>query len=308
MYLSVQIGNDMLFSITFINKGGISLLKDEIIKLLMDFGSNLSRHEYNQYMPKLRDFLIPYILKEKGHVSNPENLFKHEFTRYDLIKSTEYYILTNDNVKSKSAIDDFLIALNRFFEEYLLEKYPNQNLLSVGRFTKLSLEVEDNLASQGNLLKEREAYPPIDENQFTYLIELLKAPSKDTLTSTQVRIITKLLLFYGFKFNRVINLSVNDFDHDKRTLNINCDRTSDGIIKLELPYSLYNDFTKQYNLRIHYNCEYNNLFITKTGAPITNAFISSFLNRARDSYFSRLKQEEVIRNPFTPTGLAKLQS
>ncbi|TBL77431.1 hypothetical protein [Paenibacillus thalictri] len=114
-------------------------------QLLRNFGINLTQYEFNQYIPKLRDYFFPFLLQEKKHVTDAGTLFKFELTRSDIVKSTEYYILKNEKVKSKSAIDDFLTALNCFFEEEIYEKYPNQNLMNIRPFNKLSSEIENRL-------------------------------------------------------------------------------------------------------------------------------------------------------------------
>lgn len=280
-------------------------MKEALSKLLREFGTDLSQHEYHQYMPKLRDFLVPYILKEKAHVADLDALFRHEFTRNDVIRSTEYYILNNRNVRSKSAIDDFLIALNRLFEELLNEKYPNQNLRNIQPFTKLSQEIEGRPDILSRQLKAREANPPIDEDQFKHLCNVLNSQTKESSTAMQVKVILKLLLLYGFKFNRIVELSIDDFDTEKRILAFKCDKCPDGKIKLELPYSLFQDLKRYYEERVKVKTTYSNLFLTSTNKPITNAFITTMLNKVKKTYYSKREVETLTKNPFTATGLSK---
>ncbi|WP_276322061.1 tyrosine-type recombinase/integrase [Paenibacillus thalictri] len=137
------------------------------------------------------------------------------------------------------------------------------------------------------------------------MVRLLAERSKDTFVSVQVKLIVKLLLLYGFKFNRIIELSLDAFDPEKRTLEISFKNGHNKQVFLELPYSLYKDMKTHYDIRTSYKSGNSNLFITRAGSLITNAFISDFLNKARTSYFSGSKQDEYLKNPFTPTGLAK---
>ncbi|MFF2885568.1 hypothetical protein [Paenibacillus sp. NPDC057967] len=280
-------------------------MKEALLKQLREFGADLSQHEHHQYMPKLRDFLVPYLLKEKAYVADIDTLFRHEFTRNDVVRSTEYYILSNPNVRSKSAIDDFLIALNRLFEELINERYPNQNLRNIQPFTKLSQEIEGRPDVLSRQLKAREANPPIDEDQFRFLYSELNSRTKETPIAMQVKLILKLLLLYGFKFNRIVELSLGDFDHERRLLNIQCDKCPDGEIKLELPYSLFQCLKRHYEQRIKVETTYSNLFLTSTNKPITNAFITTMLNKVKEKYYSRREVETLTKNPFTATGLSK---
>lgn len=275
--------------------------------MLLYFGSNLTPHEKHQYLPKLRDYLLPYILTQKKHALNIEALFKHEFTRNDVIKSCEYYVLNNNNVRSKSAIDDFLIALNRLFEETLNEKYPNQNLKNIQPFSKLSHEIEKSLEIQGRFLQDRETNPPIEEDQFEHLCNILESTSEKN-SSLQPKLIIKLILLYGFKFNRVSQFLIDDFDIEKRILKVKRNNSTQGEIKLELPYSLFLDFKKYYNHRIKNVTKNRNLFLTVNSTPVASSLITGLLDKARDSYYSKSQLEGLegqSKNPFTATGLSK---
>lgn len=42
-------------------------LKKELMQLINEFGSKLTEAQYNQYVPKLRDYLVPYIIESKNH-------------------------------------------------------------------------------------------------------------------------------------------------------------------------------------------------------------------------------------------------
>lgn len=195
-------------------------MRDNLIKIVNQFGSGLSKHEYNQYIPKLRDYFIEYLLINITTTSDIEKLFKFEFTRSHIIQSTEYYIIQNDNVTSKSAIDDFLIALNRFFDEIINIRYPNQNLITIRPFTNLNNEVEDSLLKKGIKLNERKANPPINENQYNFILKYMVKESSKSIKTQQVHIILKLLLLYGFSFDRIINLQKDSFCPETRTLEI----------------------------------------------------------------------------------------
>lgn len=104
------------------------IMRDELLKLIDTFGEGLTRYQYNQYVPKLRDYLVPYIeLNYRDY--NLKEIFQNEFTKTDIINSSVYYIEKNPNVQRISAIDDYLIALNRLFDELLFSKFPNPIIL-----------------------------------------------------------------------------------------------------------------------------------------------------------------------------------
>lgn len=285
-------------------------MENELMRLLDEFGEGLSKYEYNQYIPKLKHSFVDYIIKEKSNSINVENLFKFEFTRNDIIKSTEYYILNNENVKSKSAIDDFLIALNRFFEETINKYYINQNLIAIRPFTTLSKDIELELSNQETFLLDRQANPQINEDQYKYILEYIKNEDKLTIKTRQVHIIIKLLLLYGFSFDRIANIKKSDYCIEKKTLKIVYNKTPLRIIELEIPYSLRKEFESY--LEELKNTSYNNneyFFTTRNETKIAHDFPNDYLLGIKNSYFSKYKsdinEETLEKNPFTPTGLAK---
>nr|WP_302773394.1 tyrosine-type recombinase/integrase [Clostridium paraputrificum] len=278
-------------------------LKEDLFKLVVNnFGSNLSQYEYNQYVIKLRDYLLPYIEKNKSHCDNIEQLFKYEFTRQDIINSTIYYVENNENVICKSAIDDFLISLNRLFGETINEKYFNQILFNIQPFNCLSKDIESEIEKRGfKLLKDRESYPAISNKEYDLLIEYLRNMKCTKISSYQYKIITSLLLLYGFSFDRIININYNDYSMERGILKINCE-TENRFIELELPYNLKMLMKEFLDIRKNVNNQSNSMFITRTGNKISHGYLTDF--------FLKVKKEQNIevgnnRNSFTPTGLAK---
>ena len=52
-------------------------MENKLNELLDEFARKLTKAEENQYIPKLRDYLIPYILETKSTVTDIEKLFKY---------------------------------------------------------------------------------------------------------------------------------------------------------------------------------------------------------------------------------------
>jgi len=280
-------------------------MEAKLLGLIEEFGKGLTKYQYDQYVRKLRDYLVPY-LERKYCNSDLEMLFTNEFTRSDIIKSTLYYIEKNENVQRISAIDDFLIALNRFFVGLILTRYNNQNVRNLVPFAGLNNSINETLISRGIHLLEKETYPPIDENQYLYVIDYLKTPSGKRLRAYQAPIIIKLMLLYGFSHDRIADLKTSNYDIDRNILKVANPKDIRHEFNLELPYSLKFDFEKLFKFRLtkpKLNAKY--LFINENNNKIVNGFVKPLLDDIRDKFEN---DNEVIfdeRNPFTATGLQK---
>lgn len=277
-------------------------LKDEVFQLIVnDFGSRLSRYEYNQYVIKLRDYLLVYIEKNKMHCKDIEQLFRYEFTRSDIINSTIYYVENNANVKYKSAIDDFLIALNRLFEEIINKRYINNPSMGI-HFNSLSDSIEKEIEKRGvKELKERESFPAIRDKEYDLLVEYLKNMQCDKITTYQYKIIVSLLLLYGFSFDRIININYKDYSAERGILTIYYDENK-SYINLELPYNLKILMNEFIGVRKTFNTDCNALFITTNCNKISHGYLSEFLKKIKSAQNIEYSGS---RNSFTPTGLAK---
>lgn len=282
-------------------------MNSELFKLItLDFGKSLTTFEYNQYIPKLRDYFIGFIIERKSYCNNIETLFKDEFTRNDLVMSTVYYILNNQNVESKSAIDDFLIAINRFFDETVFNIYPNITLSRLKPFVSLAAEVEAELKRTNVQLKEREADPPINDQQFEFIINYIEKYDTNRIRSYQAKVVTKLLLLYGLSFARIAKMKLSDYNSLKRTLKINYQRSIERSIILEISYPLAKDFDDYLNARKQdVNLKSQLLFVTETNNKITNSVTQDLLSSIKDKYDEYMGITIQGKNPFTQTGLQK---
>lgn len=280
-------------------------MKEKLISIINEFGSLLTKEENYQYIPKLRDYLIPYIIETKGDNIDIDTIFKDEFTRSDIIKATMYYITENENVESLSAIDDYLIALNRLFDELLFNKYPNPTLMKYKPFTKLSNEIQENLKKQGVELKGRETNPTIDRDQFKFIIDYLKNHKKSSIKFNQVSIMIKLFLLYGFSHDKVSKLKLEDYNANQKTLKIQYKRIMKRNIFIELPYSLaqeINEYLKMRNEEKKLNS--NLLFVSRENTKVSNGFIADTLDKIKEEYI-KINGTSSNKNQFTPTGIQK---
>lgn len=280
-------------------------MREKLLDIIYEFSKKLTQEERNQYIPKLRDYLVPYIIENKNVNFNIDDIFKDEFTRSDIINATIYYVTKNENVESLSSIDDYLVSINRLFDELLFNKYPNPNLMKYKPFTSLSSQVQEDLINKGIKLKERETNPAINSEQYKFILKYLKEYKVSKLKSYQVSIIIKLFLLYGFSHNKVANIKIEDYCFEKKTLRVDYKIVMTRSIYIELPYTLSKEIDKYLELRKQdNNLDSNLLFVTENNNKIPNGFINSILNSIKKAY-SEINEDIFDRNQFTPTGLQK---
>lgn len=282
-------------------------MKIELLNLLDDFRKKLTDYQYNQYIPKLRDYLFTYI-ESTFQESSITEIFQNEFTKKNIIDSAIYYIDINTNVQRISAIDDYLIALNSFFEKTIFEKYHNTNLMSLKPFIRLNKDVKEKIKEKNITLLEKETFPAINDFQSEYIFHYLNnCYSYRSLSSYQTPIILKLMLLYGFSHDILSNLKLNNYNSNKNTLLINNITDVRKNITLELPFNLKEDFIQYFNFRklqTSINSEF--LFVTEKNTKIKNGFLSDTLDKIRKKFtYDNADIDDNTRNPFTPTGLQK---
>lgn len=279
-------------------------MKEELLQLLSIFSNGLTPFESNQYIPKIRDYFFQYILDVKPDPTI-ETLFKYELTRYDLINSTIYYIMANDNVRSKSAIDDYLIAVNRLFDETLFNLYPNQNLVSIRPFTSLSNEIEKILLDRKVELEERQTFPSINDEQYRFILSFINKDSEGSFKTKQVQIIIKLILLYGLSPDRIIKLKRDNYLIDERQLVVIYSENPRRTLKLDIPFKVHKEIELYLNELSTKNLSCDNFFVNMKDRPIKHNFPNDYLKEIKKEYFTINPIAEGDRNPFTPTGLAK---
>lgn len=282
-------------------------MKEKMIAIIeQEFGNRLTSPNYNQYVPKLRDYFVPYILENNKNNLDLSEIFSKAFNRECIIKGTVYYIQKNENVSSKSAIDDFLIALNQLFELVIFEKYPNEAVEKLSPFVALADEVESSLKAMGVALKEREAYPAIDQSQFQFIINKVEALCISNYKAMSIRIVVKLLLLYGLNVDRISSMKVDAYDAVMRILKIKYKDITERVIQLELPFSLVRDLEIYTKLRDDQNFEgLDLLFLKGTGKPVKHDLAHEFLNEVKTAYEVEMGKKIEGKNPFTLTGLQK---
>ncbi|PKM60397.1 MAG: hypothetical protein CVU99_08400 [Firmicutes bacterium HGW-Firmicutes-4] len=267
----------------------------------------LTKHQQNQYVSKLRNYFVPYLVENYDGIEIKE-LFESEFTKRDIIDSTIFYITENKNVKSISAIDDFLIALNSFFQRKILKDYDNQNISRLIPFNKLSNDINNCLINKGIVLRPKESDPSINFDEYNFIVDYLKRIHKKRLMSYQCPIILELFMLYGFSYDKLASLKRSSYDQERNSLKIQFDNDARNTVSLELPYKLKKQFYDLFafrNSKSGINSEY--LFVTESNKMITHHIAFQELSKIRKLYENEMEIDygEFQNNPFTATGLQK---
>lgn len=273
------------------------MLERNLHILLREFGERLTPSEYNQYMPKLRDYFVPYMMEEFDVNGDIDSIFSHLFTKKNVIQSSIFYVKENNNVKSATAVNDFLIALNRFFVELVFDKYSNPTLLSSTPFSSLKVDVNKSVKKIGIQLNEKSSEPAINDDHAKFIIKKIKELDIEDEKELQIKIMFKLFLLYGVRLSKVSKIKTEDFNDERRILKIKYSENSERNISIELPYNLYIDIRKLLDKRSIDGL----LFLKNTGSKIDQSYF--------DNYFKQLKKdmldESINCDKLNITGMIK---
>lgn len=269
----------------------------EQYKRIIDKKNNTS----SQYIPMLRDNLIPYLLLNY-QCDNLKSLFCDEMTRNGLINSAMYFIEHNENIRRISRLNFYLSCLSSLFNDLLFEKYPNPNIQRLYPFTCLTDDICRKLNENGITLSDSESYPSVNQEQFNHIIWYLKSHQPKSIKNKQEHILIKLYLLYGFSSDKVQELELKNYISDRKALIIPCTTRKDLQINLELPYTLSIEISDY--IATLSNSGITTLFAKKTKKSIDASFLSYILDKIKESYYKKNEDDNAL-NPFTSTGLQK---
>lgn len=274
-------------------------------------------HKRNQYVPKIRDYLIPYIEQNISFNESPEGieqLFQYDITRNHLIESTIHYV-KNPNVISETGINDYIIAFVQFFDFLRKEHIENSNitkLISIDKPTTIKKEIIEKIDKESiKKLNPPIKDPPINDDEFKFILSYCKEIDESNYKDFERAIIIKLLLFLGLKASKLYNLKHSDFDYDSGVLKIPSEANNKGY-EIHLPYSLTISLRKLKEYQTKNFIETNGLlFLTDKEKKITHTWISELLSEIKNYYNAQYEIDSFIfeleseKNHFTQTGLIK---
>lgn len=293
---------------------------DDIVEM---FGQQLNIGLKNHYLPKIRDFLIPY-LKEEYDVSSTSKIkrvLKLEVRREDLIQSAVRY-LKQESISSETEISSYTNAFNEFFKFLHNNDIENTNMLrmKMGKENKeLEEEIRDACRASDKELMKRGKNPTITDRQAQiirrYCNKICKEyiPKKnvqDMKTSEFIRfsrtIIIKLILLYGLKSQTIFSMQADMFCEETETLEIIGKKK---IYILDLPNNLVRDIALLLNEQDKMGqkangTEWNSqalLFVNSLGKKDDLDGINEILKDIQRTCEGKYN----INTKITPTGLMK---
>lgn len=212
----------------------------------------------------------------------------------EIIESLKYYVEIGQ-IKKKEPARKYISAVGQWFE-FLFETadFRNNHLKEALRAPSTS-EESYNYQCNGyidncDLLKEKEPYPPLNEEQVAKLLEWTKStieaglrePEKDIAFKRLVAALCiKLMLYVGIAYRRVRTIRFSDYNEQQGTLEING-------YKILLPLGLVCELReyKRVCRNKGFNIEEGYLFVTTDGEQWHNdtshsgipTFLGSLLN------------------------------
>ncbi len=267
--------------------------------LIDKYAHKISEKQAIQYVPMLKNYFVPYII-DNYSCNNLKSLFCEEITRNGIIQSGVYYVMHNENVSAKSRLIYFLNALDGFFYNSLFEIFPNPNIRGIYPFTSLQDEIVKILNKKGIYLYDKKQNPPIDDEQYIFLMDTIKNKN-DSVISKQKNIIIKLYLLYGLSADKLSKVLVSKYSSERNVLMIPCSVRTDVIIHIELPYGLSKEISTYISERGLSDDDF--LFLTEKGKEVNSNYINDYLKSIQKAYYKDV--QPMSENQFTPTGLQK---
>lgn len=212
------------------------------------------------------------------------DFFENDFSKNDIIQSCVKYIRNSNKATSRTAIERYLNAMTKLYEECIQKQgCNNRNLFAILPFGNLKTQINEKLKDLN--LDEKTSIPPIDESTAKKIIDFLIS-GKNNKRSVFMRnsIILQLILLYGFKLERLKYIKVSDLKCDNHILYINSDKYGDNILSLELPYSLVYEINEYVNL-LKKDDNFKNdqyLFLMNTGKLITSSCCQDIFDKLND--------------------------
>lgn len=272
---------------------------DLLEKMVVDFSAQI-KDKFADYVALYLSF-NEYIKEEySDYESSLEQFLNHDFSRRDIIKSCIRYIKKSTKANSVTAIEKYLNAMTKLYEEcFEKQRYNNRNLFAILPFGSLKSEVKEQLRDTD--LKEKESYIPITDKDVEKIFEYFENNAhRDDIISRRNKLLIKLVLLYGFKLERIKYMTVKDVDISKHILYIQ-NTIYEGIsIKLELPYNLIKELDEYINLlREEEDFDKNQyLFLSRNKKIIDSSFAQSIIeNIKKDSHENSTR--------ITLTGISK---
>lgn len=261
-----------------------------LIEEISEF-SNEIKNDFPDYL-SIYDYFCKYI-NENYSNEDLKDFFNHNLCRRDIINSCVYY-LEQSNASSVTAIEKYLNAVTKLYNSYLCKRgYNSSGLDAIIPFSSCKSDVKEKVVEKE--LREKCEFPAISNEEFKVIVNYLKNSIKRTYVGTQISIIFKLILLYGFKFERLKYIQVKDFNGHDNSLYIQIDDSSK--LTLTLPGYLAQEI-RDYISRFNKDDKEAYLFVNSKGHVLESSFFSHTFVLLHNNY-------QHATNSFTLTGMAK---
>lgn len=213
--------------------------------------------------------------------------FENVFSINDIIQSCVGYVRNSNKAKSVIAIERYLNAMSKLYDECIQQKYHcyNKNVFALLPFGNLKSQVNEKLRDLN--LEEKSSIPPINEDTARNIVEYLeKERDNQSIVFKRNSIILRLIILYGFKLEKLKYIKVSDLKCENHILDMNSDKYEDNILRLELPYPLVRDISEYIKiLKKDSNFKDNQyLFLSSTGKSIDSSCCKEIFDKISRDY------------------------
>lgn len=261
-------------------------LKNEMRDFIKNLSSTHIKSGYEAIYTAFVEFLDS---KDLYNNHDAHYIFKEKLNKNDIIDAGAHYINSSRKAYSKTAIEKYIRAITKFYNDYLI-RFDNKLLELALPFSSLTECIEEFV---DKALLDAQSVPPITNDEYECIKRYFK--NKHKIYSQQKNeIMLRLLLLFGFKFSKLKTLKIEDFNLEDGLLNVDNALPEGEFVKLPKQLiALIESFLKNPQTQ-----KSGLMFITKSGKTVSNSILSRTFNEIKC-----LQHRESLA--FCPTGLAK---
>lgn len=218
--------------------------------------------------------------EEEGLSKYPlKKLFVEYISMHSIVEACRTYVEGSKKTKTMQAINRYLIAIDKFYVNYIKKQGIICDELEAGCHRK---EVINDVANSMNeKLGSRRITVPMKSDEIEAMEEVIKTLNYERHCQYGQIVRYRLMLEYGFKSEVLLDLRLEQFDEE--TLSFNLEYAEDTHFKLFLEEELGN-MVKRY---CEMNCKKDRkwLFTNSNGKKISSPYIMDELRkRAKENF------------------------
>jgi len=242
-------------------KWGCFIMNQDLENAMVYFNNYSKNRGRSDYKP-CYDSLLKYLNVEKYDNKSVKELFS-AISLADIDQACKLYYDSSKKTKTYMAIHRFLLAMDYFYENYLIESRIKCVALEGGCNNKARVL---KIAEMINDIDKGKIHLPLEGKNIDIIEKSIDEMDENKFYHLEQKIIYRLLSTYGFKENRIINMLKVSFSRENKTLGVQNEGYS---IELKLDELLYNDLLQFY--KIHKYKESVYLFTNTNGSKLIPA-------------------------------------